>query len=112
MTRLLRVNPAVCVVIAMIYCGPVSGYTPKQAAFARSNILDKILATGGYFTRLQSCGIKNKSHDMRPDIRQQIYWFGANLFTHHDQPHILALQTSGGYECLTHSVLQNGYGAL
>jgi hypothetical protein len=57
----VRFNPAVCVVSPLIYCGPISGYAVKKmAAFAGLDILDKILATGGYFKRFRCCEIEKE----------------------------------------------------
>jgi hypothetical protein len=43
---------------------------PKRAAFAGLDILDKILATGGYFKRFCSDGIEKRKRDTRPVVRQ------------------------------------------
>jgi hypothetical protein len=64
-------NPAVCVVILLVDRKLISAYTAKMAAVAgliscrliscRINILDKMLATEGYFNRFRSCEIKRKN---------------------------------------------------
>jgi hypothetical protein len=46
------------------------GLTMKMSPVCRINILDKILATEGYFNRFCSCGIEKGKHDIRLDIRQ------------------------------------------
>jgi hypothetical protein len=42
----------------------------KMEAFTGFNILDKMLATGGYFERFRSRGIEKRKRDTPPDIWQ------------------------------------------
>jgi hypothetical protein len=61
-------NPALCVVSSSRYSAGQYLDTLPNGSVCRNNILDKILATGGYFKRFRSCGNQKKKRDRPPEL--------------------------------------------